>query len=552
MKKVYIVVLFLLFIAIFLLLKAGVTSPRIENSGGRLTAYDLPDLDEREIKIAVENVYLPFNYILKETGEAGGWDYAVWSEICQRLNCQIKLVETTWDDMLGAIDRGEVDVIANGLTITPKRAKVLTFSDAYLNVQVRLMVRKDDGRFNNLEDVESLTSSKTSDSDETLKIGTICATNNSEIAKEKVGLEHVITKNSLESVVEALVNREIDAILMSEFAGQNYHGIYADKVKFIGPPVATKQLGFGFHHDSDLVEPVNQALSAMTDDKKLNTLTKNYFSEVFTVTANDITAGVYQFVGELPDLKEREIKVVIRKDAKPYSYLNPNTGEAEGWDYDVWREICGRLNCTPEFVQVELKIKEILGEIATNKYDVAATGITITEERAETVDFSDSYLNVRQRLLVPVSTEFDSVEAMVEDKNMIVGASAGSTNYDTAVRTFNTAGRVKPYSDTDVAIEAMVKDEIKGVVLDETRAYGYVGNYASDIQLMGRSLQDDQLGFAYPLGSDLVGPVNMALKDMRRDRMLDCLAQRYFSLDFPLLLDKENRPIPDTAALEKR
>lgn len=47
----------------------------------------LPDLGGREITIAMENAYLPFNYIELDTGEPGGWDYVVWDELCVRLNC---------------------------------------------------------------------------------------------------------------------------------------------------------------------------------------------------------------------------------------------------------------------------------------------------------------------------------------------------------------------------------------------------------------------------------------------------------------------------------
>jgi polar amino acid transport system substrate-binding protein len=47
----------------------------------------LPDLEGREITVAVENAYLPFNYIDPATGEGIGWDYDAIDEICARSNC---------------------------------------------------------------------------------------------------------------------------------------------------------------------------------------------------------------------------------------------------------------------------------------------------------------------------------------------------------------------------------------------------------------------------------------------------------------------------------
>ena len=56
-------------------------------------ASGLPDLEGREVTIAVENAYLPFNYIDPTSGEPSGWDYEVWNEICSTINCTPVYVE---------------------------------------------------------------------------------------------------------------------------------------------------------------------------------------------------------------------------------------------------------------------------------------------------------------------------------------------------------------------------------------------------------------------------------------------------------------------------
>ena len=63
----------------------------------------LPDLEGREVTIAIENAYLPFNYIDPDTGEPAGWDYEVWDEICTLLNCTPKYVEAAWEGMIQAV-----------------------------------------------------------------------------------------------------------------------------------------------------------------------------------------------------------------------------------------------------------------------------------------------------------------------------------------------------------------------------------------------------------------------------------------------------------------
>ncbi|MBI4926507.1 MAG: transporter substrate-binding domain-containing protein, partial [Anaerolineae bacterium] len=109
------------------------------------------DLGCRKINIAVENAYLPFNYILVSTGEPGGWDYDAWREICTRLHCEPVFVEVAWDSMIQSVADGQYDVAADGITITEDRAKIVDFSMGYISVDQRLLVRKGETRFDSIE-----------------------------------------------------------------------------------------------------------------------------------------------------------------------------------------------------------------------------------------------------------------------------------------------------------------------------------------------------------------------------------------------------------------
>ncbi|MDG2352619.1 MAG: hypothetical protein P8L35_07415, partial [Acidimicrobiales bacterium] len=51
-------------------------------------AVGLPDLGGRTVSVAIENAYLPYNYVDAETGDIGGFDYDFFGEICNRLNCE--------------------------------------------------------------------------------------------------------------------------------------------------------------------------------------------------------------------------------------------------------------------------------------------------------------------------------------------------------------------------------------------------------------------------------------------------------------------------------
>jgi peptide/nickel transport system substrate-binding protein len=242
-------------------------------------AGTLPDLGGREVTITLENAYLPFNYIDLQTGEPAGWDYDAWAEICKRLNCKPTFVESAWDTMIAAVGAGQFDVAADGITITEERAEQVDFSDGYISIEQRILVRADEDRFENADELAA---------DPELKIGTQLGTTNYETAKKLVPEDRIQAFDDFGKAVEALIGGDVDAVMIDETAGQGYVGVNADKVKLVGPSLSSDQLGFIFPKGSDLVEPVNMALASMREDGTLDALAEKYFTADFKVTYDDI------------------------------------------------------------------------------------------------------------------------------------------------------------------------------------------------------------------------------------------------------------------------
>ncbi len=244
----------------------------------------LPDLGGREVAIAVENAYLPFNYIILKTGEAAGWDYDAWAEICRRLNCKPVYQEIAWDGMIAAVSEGQFDVGADGITKTEERAKQVDFSDGYIKVQQRLMARIDENRF---ESVDAFVQ------DSKLLMGTQVGTTNYETAKKFIPESRIQAFDTFGAAVQALIAGDVDSVIIDETAGLGYQGVNSDKVKLVGDSLSSDELGFIFPQGSDLVEPVNLALQSMQADGTLKALADKYFTDKFTVTPEEIGPGAY-------------------------------------------------------------------------------------------------------------------------------------------------------------------------------------------------------------------------------------------------------------------
>lgn len=237
------------------------------------------DLNCQEVRIAVENAYLPFNYVLASSGQADGWDYRAWAELCTRLHCKPVFVEAAWDGLIQSVSDGQFDVGADGITNTPERAKVVDFSSGYIQIQQRLLVRKGETRIKSIQDIVD---------NPALVLGTQANTTNYETAKKYLSEERIRAFEQFPFAVQALIGGDLDAVIIDAVAGQGYQGENADKLDLIGNAISSDELGFIFPKGSKLLEPVNKALAAMQQDGSLQKLNDQFFGPNFKVSGSDI------------------------------------------------------------------------------------------------------------------------------------------------------------------------------------------------------------------------------------------------------------------------
>jgi polar amino acid transport system substrate-binding protein len=226
------------------------------------------DLGGREVTIAVENAYLPFNYIDEATGEGVGWDYDVGRAICEKLNCTPVFAEAAWEGVFEAMAAGEYDVCFDGITVTLARSLKVDYSDPYVEYGQVLLVRADDDRAA-LADEESLVASD-------LNIGTQIATTNSITARKLVGELRVKEFDTYDMPVVALMAGDVDSVIIDEVAAIGFMGANPGKMKVAFPVTTGELLAFVFPPLSDLVEPFNWALQELFADGTMDEICQEW------------------------------------------------------------------------------------------------------------------------------------------------------------------------------------------------------------------------------------------------------------------------------------
>lgn len=231
----------------------------------------------------------------------------------------------------------------------------------------------------------------------------------------------------------------------------------------------------------------------------------------------------------------KEVTIAVENAYLPFNYIDPDTGEPAGWDYDVWDEICVLIDCVP--VYVEAAWEGMIQAVADGQFDAAGDGITITDARAEIVDFSVGYIAIEQRLLVRIDEDrIESIDDIVDNEDLKLGTQTGTTNYETAL-TYLPADRIAAFEQFGFVVQALIAGDIDAVIIDEVAGQGYMGENADALKLVGPSMSSDQLGFIFPKGSELVGPVSDAIEELAKNGFLDEVNAKYFGPDFTITYD---------------
>lgn len=236
----------------------------------------------------------------------------------------------------------------------------------------------------------------------------------------------------------------------------------------------------------------------------------------------------------LPDLGGRDVTVVTENAYPPLQFIKD--GAAVGWEYDAMAEIARRLNFTVTYENTSWDA--MIPAVSEGQYDVGMTGITIREDRAEVVDFSDAYMTSEMVMLVRGDEDrFTDAASFAADADLLMAAQPGTTPFYVGVYDVldgdEANPRIKTMETFGATVQALRAGDVDLVLTDGTAGQGYVDASDGALKIVGEKLGTEDFGFIFPKGSDLVGPINLAIADMKADGTLDALNTEWF-LDFKM------------------
>ena len=240
---------------------------------GSALAQDLPDLGGRTVKAVTENAYTPLNFADPKTGEGIGWEYDAMNEIAKRLNFKVEYQNTSWDAMIQAVSDGQYNIGMTGITIKEDRKQKVDFSDPYMRSQQFMLVRGDEKRFTDGKSFAAFKDGLVGAQPGTTPFYTAVY----EVLDGNEQNPRIKLFETFGATVQALKAGDVDVVLTDGTAGKGYVDASNGALKLIGGPLGTEDFGFIFPKGSDLVAPVNAAISALKADGTLDALNKKWF-----------------------------------------------------------------------------------------------------------------------------------------------------------------------------------------------------------------------------------------------------------------------------------
>ncbi len=198
-----------------------------------------------------------------------------------------------------------------------------------------------------------------------------------------------------------------------------------------------------------------------------------------------------------------------------------------GFDIDLMQEIADRNDLELTVINTGFEGLTSGAEMAAGTCDVAASAITITEERAANVDFTDTYYSAIQSLLVPEGSDIGSIDDLVEGAT--VGVQSGTTGEAYAEE--NVPGAtLRAYEGGGDLFTALEAGQIDAILQDEP-VNANRANEDDSIEVIETYDTGENYGFALEQerGDDLLELLNSTIQELRDDGTYDDLFDSYFA-----------------------
>ena len=243
---------------------------------------------------------------------------------------------------------------------------------------------------------------------------------------------------------------------------------------------------------------------------------KNEGNANATTTAANTTAGNE---GE----KKPVLKMGTNAEFPPYEFYENNV--IVGIDAEIAKAIADKLGMELEIV--DMKFDSILTSVQSGGVDMGVAGMTITDERLESVNFSVSYATGVQVVIVKEGSGIASLDDLAGKK---IGVQLATTGDIYASDEFGDENVTKYNKGAD-AVQALVGGDIDAVIIDNEPAKSFVKNNTGLVILDTEYAVEEYAIAIKKDNTDLLAKVNKAIEELIEDGTIDAIMNKYIKAE---------------------
>ena len=305
--------------------------------------------------------------------------------------------------------------------------------------------------------------------------------------------------------IEALKQGKIDAVLIDASPAKYFVSKNSDIVA-LDDPFAVEEYACAVKKGNDeLTQQINDALSQLRENGTLTLIEQNWLV--------DDEYGKHPY--ESPEGVTYDGKLVMATNAEFAPYEFKEEGKFVGFDVDMMTAVCDILG--KELVIDDMAFDSIIAAVDSGKADVGVAGMTVTEDRLKNVNFTDSYTEASQVIIVKgMSTDLTG---------KTIGVQMGTTDmtYAEGVE----GATVEKYNKGADAIEALKQGKVDVVLIDSSPAKYFVSKNP-ELSIAPKPFAVEKYACAIKKGNDeLTQQINDALSQLRENGTLNLIEQNW-------------------------
>lgn len=239
-------------------------------------------------------------------------------------------------------------------------------------------------------------------------------------------------------------------------------------------------------------------------------------------TLGETTPGETEETAGEDEAEDGTLVMGTNAEFPPYEYYED--GDIVGIDVEIAKAIAEKLGME---LQIEdMAFDAIITAVTSEKVDFGAAGMTVTEDRQRSVDFTDTYANSNQVAIVKEDSDITGVDALV---GKIIGVQLGTTG--DALATEIKDATVERYNKGLEAVQSLTQGKIDAVVIDQATAEAFVKN-TEGIKILEEKMSEEEYAIAVKKGNtQLVEKMNGAIKELKEEGRIDEIVAKYMDAE---------------------